>query len=200
MPRDREVTRARLLAAAERIIAHDGVGAARINAIAQAAGVDKVLIYRYFGGRAQLLRTLAHERRLWPSAETEQPAAPTSLAAYLTALLLAQARQLRHHPIARRCAAWELTQDDEFTHEFASAREASARAIVATIRARYPLPRFVDLEATVSLLTAASAFLALYAGNGSPFAGLEPSRNEHWMRAERSLTQLVHALLATPDE
>ncbi len=207
MPRDRHATRARLLAAAEQLIARDGVAAARITAIADLAGVDKVLIYRYFGGRAQLLRALVSERRLWPSGdENKQELDPArdatgSLAGDLTAMLLATARHLRAHPLSRRAAVWELGEHDEFAREFAAARDERTRAIIATLRARHQerLPRFVDLEAVVALLTAAVTQLALRSGAGSTFAGLDLRRAEDWRRVERALANSVHALLGGTD-
>ena len=79
-------------------------------------------------------------------------------------------------------------------------REESARAIITVLRARHPMPRFVDLEATVSLLSAATTLLALYAGAGVTFVGLDPQRPDHWHRVERGLAQLVQALLGDPEE
>ena len=199
--RDREATRDRILAAAERIIAREGVAAARVNAIALEAGVDKVLIYRYFGGRAQLLDALGRERRLWPAPDDGPPGSghPRGLALDLSEMLLAAARALRTDPLARRAATWSLDSHDDFAREFATARDERARAIVATLRARYRLPPFVDLEALVALLSAASTHLALHSGAGSPFASLDLRRDADWRRAERALLQTIQALLGAPD-
>ena len=54
--RDRAVTEERMLAAVGEVLARDGFHAVGINAIAREAGVDKVLIYRYFGGLGELLQ------------------------------------------------------------------------------------------------------------------------------------------------
>jgi AcrR family transcriptional regulator len=204
MGRDREATRVRILAAAEQIIAREGVAAVRINALAAAAGVDKVLIYRYFGGRTQLLRALARERRLWPGGAST-PAAfaeagGSSLAADLTKALLAAARALRAKPLARRASIWALSERDEITREIVAARDDGARALVAALRARHPVPRFVDLEGVVALLTAAMSHLALHGGAGAGFAGIELRREEDWRRAERVLAGLVQAMLAVAEE
>ncbi|NJM35085.1 MAG: helix-turn-helix transcriptional regulator [Rhodomicrobium sp.] len=48
--RNRSETEARILAAAERLIARDGFTGFGVNALAAEAGYDKKLIARYFGG------------------------------------------------------------------------------------------------------------------------------------------------------
>ena len=202
MPRDRQLTAARILAAAESLITRGGVGAVGINAVAEAAGVDKVLIYRYFGGRAQLLRALARERRLWPEIEIFAPAdgETPALADDLTAILIAHARALRAHPLARRAAAWQLAERDELARDAAAARDAHVRAIATALRARHRIPPFVDLEAMIALLWAGVTHLAMHGGAGAPFAGLDLRREEDWSRAERALSRTIHALLGAGDE
>ena len=199
MPRDRQATIARILAAAEGIIARSGVAAVGVNAVAESAGVDKVLIYRYFGGRTQLLRALSRERRLWPEIELPPAHDSSSLGDDLAALLLATARALRAQPLARRAAAWQMTERDELARDAAAARDAHARAVAAALRARHRTPAFVDLEAIVALLFASITQLALHAGAGGTYAGLELRREEDWLRAERALTRLVSALLGAGD-
>ncbi len=50
MPRNRTLTEQRLIDAVGQLITEDGLEGARINRIARRAGVNKILIYRYFGG------------------------------------------------------------------------------------------------------------------------------------------------------
>src|SRR2546430_15899475 len=52
--RDREVTRAAVLAAAEQEFARHGLEAARTEDIAERSGVTKGLIYHYFGSKEKL--------------------------------------------------------------------------------------------------------------------------------------------------
>ena len=47
------------------VLARDGFTAIGVNAIAKQAGVDKVLIYRYFGGLPELLQTWGASGRFW---------------------------------------------------------------------------------------------------------------------------------------
>ena len=67
--RNREETSARLLAAVGEVLARDGFGALGVNAVAKQAGVDKVLIYRYFGGLPELLKAWGESGRFWPGVD-----------------------------------------------------------------------------------------------------------------------------------
>jgi len=64
--RDRAATEERILGAVGEVLARDGFGGIGVNAIAKQAGVDKVLIYRYFGGLPELLRAWGDSGRFWP--------------------------------------------------------------------------------------------------------------------------------------
>ena len=50
MPRNRAQTEQRLIDAVGQLLLEEGIEAVRINRIATRAGVNKILIYRYFGG------------------------------------------------------------------------------------------------------------------------------------------------------
>ncbi|RPI71559.1 MAG: TetR/AcrR family transcriptional regulator, partial [Desulfobacteraceae bacterium] len=59
--RDSEQTRRALINAVGSLLARDGFQAVGVNAVAKEAGVDKVLIYRYFGGLPGLIAAFGKE-------------------------------------------------------------------------------------------------------------------------------------------
>ena len=52
-----------------KMLAENGFESIGINAVAREAQVDKVLIYRYFGGLPGLLKAYAEEADYWPRTE-----------------------------------------------------------------------------------------------------------------------------------
>ena len=124
-----------------------------------------------------------------------------TLAADVTAALLAAARALRARPLARRSAAWALEGDDDFAKECAAARDEELRLLIETLRARHQLPRYLDLETVVALLSAASAHLALQADSpaGTAYAGLDLRQDATWRRIERTLAALINSLLSSTE-
>ena len=66
MKRNREATTQRILHAAGQLLVESGLETWGVNAIAKEAGVDKVLIYRYFAGLPGLAEQLAAQTVLFP--------------------------------------------------------------------------------------------------------------------------------------
>ena len=65
--RDRKATEEAIVSAFEAVLLRDGVAGLGVNAVANEAGVNKVLIYRYFGDLAGLARHWASNSSFWPS-------------------------------------------------------------------------------------------------------------------------------------
>jgi AcrR family transcriptional regulator len=61
LQRDPERTRASILAAATREFAENGIGGARVDAIAERAGINKRMLYHYFGDKEQLYLAVLEE-------------------------------------------------------------------------------------------------------------------------------------------
>lgn len=66
IPRSKFATRAKLLQTARRMVIDGGLRALRINALGKRAGVDKVLIYRYFDSIEGVFEAIAEGEELWP--------------------------------------------------------------------------------------------------------------------------------------
>ncbi|WP_345817473.1 TetR/AcrR family transcriptional regulator (plasmid) [Paraburkholderia sp. PREW-6R] len=68
--RDPVQTQTKILAAAKAEFAKVGLGGARIESIAEKAGVNKRMIYEYFKGKEELFQTVLEE--MWTSIRTEE--------------------------------------------------------------------------------------------------------------------------------
>src|SRR5512147_3274157 len=69
MARNRKATEQKILKAVGTLLAREGFRTFGINAVARQARIDKVLIYRYFGGMPELLRAYAKAGSYWPTIE-----------------------------------------------------------------------------------------------------------------------------------
>ena len=108
--RDKESTRLRLLDAVGTLLAREGFGALGVNAVAREAGVDKVLIYRYFGGMDELLRAFGQSGKFWPSIADVVGHDPSELMALSIDERWAKglsryAKELRRRPVTKEILA-----------------------------------------------------------------------------------------------
>src|SRR5512133_2313872 len=67
-PRDADTTRRRLLDAATAVFAEHGFAGARVDEIAERAGVNKRMIYAYYGDKEGLYREVLSSRLAAPAA------------------------------------------------------------------------------------------------------------------------------------
>jgi len=190
--RDAEATRARLVEAAAAILAQTGIEGLGVNALAQAAGVDKVLIYRYFGGMDGVFDALGGKIDLWIGealAQTQPPGGSYSEA--MTVLLIAYLRALRGNPALRSLL---LTQSGPAADRLADARSKAIGRWFASVRdkAGDPAPG-VDAPAVNAILLAAVQQLALREAMGEA-NGLDLADEKTWARIEAALAALLDAV------
>lgn len=199
MDRDREATRNKLMDAVERIAIRDGFEACGVNAIAQDAGVDKVLIYRYFGGVDGLISTVIAERAAWPKAAPLPDG--TSPGSALSSALIDQARAIRARPLAQHAIAWEASghADHDIARPISEGREAQLSALAAALRERHAVPARFDLEAIGALVAAGLTMLAARTDHHVPFFGLDLERDADWRRIEKAAGTILRALLDPSD-
>lgn len=191
-PRDSQKTRRAILDAAARLLAREGFQRFGISAVAREAQVDKVLIYRYFGGAEDLLRALASEGGLFPALDQLLPAelsgSPRALARHA---LIEYARWLRRHPYALALFRWELLESNHLTAALAACREDFARSLLA----RLPVDPSLDLPALAAILAAGVTLLALRTGAGSTFCDVPIGNESDWRRIEDALARFVDSVI-----
>ena len=127
-PRDRGATEERILAAVGTVLARDGFGAVGVNAIAREAGVDKVLIYRYFGGLPELLQRWGASGRFWPGVDEMlgddvQALRALPLAERLALFFDRFIDALRARPLTIEILAAEIVQRNQLTAILETERE-----------------------------------------------------------------------------
>lgn len=200
--RDRAATEERILAAVGEVLARDGFAALGVNAIAKQAGVDKVLIYRYFGGLPELLRSWGASGRFWPRVADLLGEDPQVLLARPPAERYARffrhfIDELRLRPLTLEVLAAEVVERNELTAILEAEREAwgdeATRVLGGEAFAARPFMRGVTL-----LLVAGVQYLALRSRKIRVFGGVDLRSDEGWDELKRSIDELAQRLFATP--
>jgi AcrR family transcriptional regulator len=200
--RDRRATEQRLRDAVGALLARQGFGALGVRAVAREAGVDPMLVGRYFGGLAGLFQSYAESEAFWPVATeiTEDGAfAHLPLAARLSRVLANFAEALARRPVACEILAWEAAQRSELTDALDRARLAGVNAVIAQCLPELAEPGETAAEANAlfTLLGAAVHYIAIRNRNpDQDWGGLGVRNADGRARLNAIVSRTCEAVLA----
>jgi len=195
----RVATESALVAAVGAVLRAAGVDGLGVNAIAAEAGVDKKLIYRYFGGLPGLLRAYGESADFWPGLDELLGADRAVLATDDTAamgveILRRYGQALRARPLTLELLAWECVHRDPLTAVLEEVRQAQSMALMqAMIEAGHAIPR--QGRVLSSLFAAAINYLAVR-GRGIVRFGDVELDDAGWREIEAVIGAAFAAVLA----
>ena len=193
--RNRAQTEEKLRQAVIDLLVQGGFGALTPSAIGKQAGVDKMLIYRYFGDLPGLVRSLAFATDFFPRYEDICPpgematlhAMPVGERASL--VLDRYAMALMARPAVLELMVWELVERNALTAIMEDARETLGLKLLSDLFGDVEDPRRL---ATVSaVLTAGVAYLALRRRKIRWFNGVDLQSDEGWSDLRSAIRDLA---------
>jgi AcrR family transcriptional regulator len=197
-PRDRAATEQRIVAAVGEVLSRDGFAGIGVNAIAKQAGVDKVLIYRYFGGLPELLRAYGQSGAFWPSVQGllgDNPQAVLSLpAAQRYARFFEHfIDELRARPLTLEILAQEVIARNELTAILEEERERwgqeASQVLGGEAMARTPGAPGITL-----MLIAGVQYMLVRARKIRTFGGIDLRSDEGWAALKASIVEQAHRM------
>jgi len=200
MKKDKNRTMQRLIAAVGSVIREQGFGAVGVNAVARKAGVDKVLLYRYFGDLETLLKEYVSASDSYRTAASTLSHSIESLSRREiqrlgSQILLGQLRRLRDSPDLQEIYRWELSADNPVTRSLAEQREREGVALLSMFAKRVDVSK-MDLPAMIAVILAGGVHLTLRAKSANVFNGVELGTPAGWERIERAIDMLVALTMA----
>lgn len=198
-PKDREATKRRLIAAVGRVLARQGFRAVGVNAVAREAGVDKVLIYRYFDGLPGLVAAFSREGDFWPSLTElaggdEAAFLALPFAERVEVAARSYLRGIRARPLTQEILAWRFLEHNELTEALDAARIEVGAGFLKLAAHGVTLPE-VDFKAFYAMLGAALNHLAVRERREPTFAGLSLDDPASWERLEAMLGNIIRGVL-----
>ena len=194
MERDREKTKKNIIQALGKMLASSGFESIGINAIAREAEVDKVLIYRYFGGLPGLLKAYAQEADYWPRTadltsglDKDIESMPQAeLARYM---ILSFCRYIRERPLTQELLRWEMVESNELTSVLADFRETEGLKLMKL----FEKMEDVDIYALTTILVAGVMYLALCMKHITYFNGIDLQTDSGWKRIEEAAAWIAQS-------
>lgn len=211
----RAETERKLVSALGEVLAEQGFSNVGVNSVARKAGVDKVLIYRYFGGLDGLTKVFAESAEFWPSldelvgsgAEFEQLQAKP-FADQVAEVFERYVSSIRKRQLTLEIMAWETVERNALTIELENVREARALEIQAIMLGEEENPsrgladktkksdstvdeQAVDWQAITTIFSAAAHYLAIRARYIKTYNALDLSTDAGWERIVRTMKVLI---------
>ncbi len=195
--RNRSKTGEKLIQATIAILREEGFDHLGVNAVAERAGVSKVLIYRYFGDYGGLLRAVA-ERVTPLDADfakniltgTGDAASPAEV---VRSVVHGLHRAVAENELLQQVLIWELSTDNELTAAMARQREETGRAQTEALRSFLRSKKVdadIDVDALVALITAGVFYLTLRSRTVDQFNAIDLKSEEGWDRIAGALLPL----------
>jgi len=198
--RNKEQTKQKLIDAVGTIIVRDGFNAIGINTISKEAGLDKVLIYRYFDGLDGLLHAFAKQKDFYINISKEiyeqiEKASKENVKQLIVQVLNNQLRELRTNKELQELMLWEMIERNELTIAIAKEREEKGYELSEKLKEKMNIPDAeLDTDAIMSILVSGLYYLALRSRTVNIFNGVQIDSKEGWLRIESAVQTIVDSL------
>lgn len=195
--RNRQMTMERILRAMGEVMAERGTDKAGINAVAERAGVNKVLIYRYFGGWNGLLEAYV-QRGFFLSMFNDkffdsvpEKVSPENRSEIWSDYTIQFLREFRSRKPSQELIRWEMAHGEtELARRLSEFRDQSYIKLVNRLT---PYSDFDPLAIT-SLMLSAVTHMVLTASQRDHIAGIDLGSNAGWDRMENAIRRIYSSL------
>jgi AcrR family transcriptional regulator len=189
--RDRERTKSLILKAVGQVINEHGTDKLGINLVARTAGVNKVLIYRYFTSIDGLMEQYVISGEYSKITGTEfaknfPEVEPQDRATELTTLMHTLINDLRERKSTRDLLRWEIGTSKSMLSD---ARNEVASLTLSKIGA---LNNFKDTDALISLIAAGVYYLTISSDYRDHMINIDLQSEEGWSRIKDVIETIIH--------
>jgi AcrR family transcriptional regulator len=188
--RDRERTKSKILKAVGEVIEQHGTEKVGVNLIARTAGVNKVLIYRYFESVDGLMEQYVRSGEYTSTTSMDYidnipTLSPEERGKALNDLMQTFLKDLRERKATRDLLRWEIGTGKSMLSD---ARNQVAAKILTKIG---DLPNYGDTSALVSFLTAGIYFMTISTDYRQKMIDVDLHSDEGWQRIEKVIEHII---------
>lgn len=199
--RDRKATEAAIVRAFEAVLLRDGIQGLGVNAVAQEAGVNKVLIYRYFHDFQGLARHWAENSSFWPSefeliGDDPEEFKKLDVRDRVVKVLGNYIDEVRARPRTVEMLAGDLVSPNETTRALSD----------GMVRPGKDVSKYIELDSAdkditdrvwkmIFFTSAMTAFFSVRERNNPQFLGFDLTDDDSWEFIRESIREIARAYL-----
>jgi len=192
--RNKEKTRQRFLAAVGKLLKAKGFSSLKVNDIAAVAGLDKKLIYRYFGSKDQLIDEYLVSVDFWSNVkEGDAPPVITDGGQeFVKQMLAEQFDYVGANEEFQKILLWGLSEKRKSLQNLADEREIAGEVLLQNITDPFFGDKAVNFRASMAIVISGIYYLNMYsASSNSTFCGIDPAKQEGRRDLKIALSGLV---------
>ncbi len=180
------------------LLAESGFAAVGVRAVAERAGANKTLLYRYFGGLEGLARTYAASIEYWPTLEEAFGAPPEEIVRLPAverwfALADNYPAAIRKRPQTLAILAWETMERNAITIALEEPRAQFGVELVKTLQ--HGVDPSVDIAALITIAAGTYHYFAVRSCTIDTYNGIDITSEEGINRLTKMLRRLGSVVL-----
>lgn len=174
--RNTERSKEKFLSAVGKILKTKGYAGLKINDIAKVAGVDKKMIYTYFGGLDGLIDEYIRTQDFWSNVHADMASEPIDDGgkAFTKEVFLSQFDYLSKNKELQKVLLWRLSEERKSLRKLTDEQEENGEMLFSQITDPHFGEHAEKFRAVSAVLVAGMYYLNIYAEhNGSVFSGID---------------------------
>jgi len=174
--RNTERSKEKFLSAVAKILKTKGYAGLKINDIAKVAGVDKKMIYTYFGGLDGLIDEYIRNQDFWSNVHADMASEPMDDGgkAFTKEVFLSQFDYLSKNKELQKVLLWRLSEERKSLRKLTDEQEENGEVLFSQITDPHFGEHAEKFRAVSAVLVAGMYYLNMYAEhNGSVFSGID---------------------------
>lgn len=190
--RNKERSKEKFLDAVGKILETDGYSALKVNAIAATAGVDKKMIYNYFGGVDQLIDEYINSQDFWSNVKGDIPEIKDGGQELTKLSLKQQFDYVGENKNLQKILLWGLAEKRSSLKLIADERELNGELLLSQISDPYFAENATQYRAIMAILISGIYYLNMYkGGNADTFCGIDLTKETGTNEIKKALEKLI---------
>ena len=193
--RNKEKSKETLLQAVGVILKEKGYSALKVNDIAATAGLDKKLIYNYFGGVDQLLDEYINSQYFWNNINPDnfiEEAKKDGGKEMGKQLIAEQYDFVQQNKEFQKLMLWQLSEDRDSLRNIVNKQEEIGEVLFKNVSDKYFGDKADNYRALMAILVSGAYYLNLYAEhNGRYFCGIDLHSEEGRQKIKDVMNSLI---------
>ncbi|MDM1398029.1 TetR/AcrR family transcriptional regulator [Myroides odoratimimus] len=193
--RNKEKSKETLLQAVGIILKEKGYSALKVNNIAATAGLDKKLIYNYFGGVDQLLDEYINSQYFWNNIDPDlllDKASKDGGKEMGKALIAEQYDFVQQNKEFQKLMLWQLSEDRDSLKKIIAKQEDIGEVLFKNVSDHHFGDKADNYRALMAILVSGAYYLNLYAEhNGRYFCGIDLHSDKGRQKIKEAMNSIV---------